>query len=553
MKPTTSEAKGEFTWVGGRPTLGYPRGRTLRLFHFSLVLLASSTVGPVSCSNTAGFAPWPELDADEIAFLLIEGDGDTSTRGPFFREVEGLAPERVASEGEVRLRWIALRTQSLATLSAAVDEERWVDLRIEPGAETCSEGRVLDGFERHPLEKAAPRTLRLDESTWLPADTAEGWAVLVPTLGERCFAQPAVPLRPYGDRPWLLEPEVVVTSSTVRSAPRLGWLDSAFTLDETHALSASPLGVFVFDRGQPWRNRALQVLTANSLARALNTSLGELVGIELEGVPATADRSLVVVHNLETEGTPGSAAWVTWNETNGFSLQRPLVTVTDTLHGVVRDADARWLAYGNGGIIVSGLFDGSEVETQRIPGAGDLRGFLFSSDAFEPHITFDANQRLFFGDAREQRWRVEASNTIVGGVGAGAVRSTGNGVEVYLAPLAPGITLRRHTRDQAPFTINVPRALDGCRLPDDGCGRAAPASRAAAMTLTPSGTMLFALEACGAVLEVELDRGCTRGLPFPDSTAEQRRRTQLTTARFEGTRLLVTGVDGLLLEAEWPE
>ena len=451
---------------------------------------------------------------------------------------------------EVQL--LVLSRGGLKAKSRAFDEDRVGELRLEAGAEGCERGRVIGDFERHALAKGDWRSLALESSQWVEAPAPEGWSVLVPTLGDRCWSRPVATLRAVGRDPWLLGPGTPVGESNTLDVPGFGRLARAEALDERHVLALSEGALFVFERGEPWENQPTRLLVYRDMARELGETAGSFADFEIDRASADEAPRLVVAFNRDNLGGQGSIATMTWHESTGFGAPERRLDVPDGLHRMTQTIDGAWVAVGDSGRVVFGRFDGLEMETHQIPNAGDLRDILISGDSAQPHIAVDTQLGLHFGDARAKTWRSEPSGSLFGGLGGAAVRQTEGGLEVYLSPFGPAATVRRPDGIRRAFPLWAPESTPFCASGSDGKGRPSLAPNITEIELTPGGSLLFEPATCGALIEVDPDRGCTRAMLLPATTAEERQRVRLTRMGTGLGRLFVVGFEGLLLEAEWP-
>lgn len=512
------------------------------------VLLAVSAA-LAACGEGRDFVARPTLEVDALGFVAVLGRA-FEVHGPFSEGRELSRALELRVEPGAELLFVAVSKPRLRELVPRLDERRWHELRLARAAEDCAQGRRLGDAERHTLPRDATTVLRLEGDRFEALDTPEDLSLEIPVDEQSCFSRAATPLRAFGAQLRLLPKGSQVGEST--GAFELDAMNRLLPMGSDHVLAHAGPALFVFARGEVWHDQPEGRLEASALARELGHREGFISGLVLDRRVSGGAHRLV----FSFKGDDGAAFYLmesSWSAEAGFGPARVLAPLQDDLEDLWLESEAEWLGVGNRGAVVGGSLDGPAPWREPIVGGGDLRGALFTGDPEEPHILHDSNLGLYFGDARNGTWRRESSPGLFGGVSGAVQRLTPTGREVTLAPLRAELAVYRAGSGWSSRPIPVPAELGRCAGPLDACGWSHAASQVGAITMTPQGTALLALQSCGAIVELDLDRTCSRSVPIEGATREALAELWLRSISVEEGRLWVGGREGLVLEAAWPE
>lgn len=515
---------------------------TLRLFFAAAAALAA-------CGEGRSFVVRPSLGAEELGFVAVMGRA-FEVYGPFAEGSELGRALEVQVEPDAELLLVRVSKPQLGELVPRLDERRWPELRLVREQESCAEGRLLVDAERHALRRHVTGVLRLEGDRFEGTDTPEILSLEIPVDESSCFSGQAPTLRPFGGEPRLLPAGSRVGEST--GAFELDAMNRLLPMGAGYVLAHAGPVLFVFARGEAWQDAPRFRLEASVLARQLGHQEGYFSGLVLDPRSAAGAHRLV----FSFEGDRGAAFYLieaTWSEDVGFGPARVLSRLEADLDGLWLEGEDRWLGVGDRGAVTRGTLDGGELEHSTIVAGGNLRGALFTGDPREPHILHDSNLSLYFGDARSRTWRRESGPGLFGGVAGAVQRLTPTGREVVLAPFRAELVVYRAGSGWSSRPIPIPAGLDRCAGPRDACGRSHAASQVGAIAMTPQGTTLLALQSCGAILELDFDRGCSRSIPIEGAAPQALIELWLRTIGVEGGRLWVGGKEGLVLETAWPD
>lgn len=529
--------------------LGVVLGTEGRLFGLLFWLVSA-------CSEAPEFVPAPDLAEGDLMFILRASFATgLSIDGPYAGEDRYSATRSIQVEDDDRLYILEVPLDRLRALNPILDESRLMALAIELGAEVCEGGRKSSNAQRYPLAAVVPTMLALEGEEWVSETTPGDLTLVLPSDQAQCWARPTPVLRAFGDELLLLRPGFPI--DVPPSGQSHDQLEEARPLGPNHFIISTAGSLKVFEHGRAWANEPEHLLGFDALPPSVgqNPYLFQdvLVGPEQDAGDYVLRIAFVEGRDSSGGGRSGGVASARWNPSSGFS---PLEVLWESpnlrLYNLKSRAGGRWTAIGDGGAILRGDFASPDVVESRLPGGGDLRRLLYDESPEAPVVIADTSLNLYFGDLETNVWQRELSGSLFSGLSGAALRRTMAGVEIFLAPFSAQLGRRDIDGHRSELLVDVPPEAANCMGPDDACGARLPSGLAGDLALTPDGTLLIGLKTCGFLVEVNLDKTCTRAIPIPFESDPDRDSTEIRATAFAADRLLVTGTNGLVAEADWP-
>lgn len=512
----------------------------------------------VACGPSVDFVRAPSTDWP--FFLIVQGnDRDPEVSGPH-RWTDQDPTFRFGVRGVDRIELLAVDWEGLVRSLPAAAADAFERVRVEPGAERCEDGRVMEGGLRLPLGAPYAELFRLVGRELEPTSLVEQpMSLWVPTDPEACFDAPAPVLEPFGDRRQLLPPGVFDADGPAAGTGRD--LRFARALGPDRLLSATARQLLVFERGRPfvdeprtrWQLQAMEDLPG---------SMGRWLLYSLDVATSTAGPEVFEIHFIaawvsSTEPREASLIGrVLWSEA-GFSEPRYTEPIAAELRFVGADSSGRWVVVGHGGTVLvreAGARDFRVVDLSGTAAAGvELRAWAPGLTEAEPDVLLDVGGVLYFGDLRApQRLRTEASRQ--GGFNPNLVTipTEDGGVEALWPTKTPEFAHRLADGRRRDIKGYLPPELADCGEPVDECGRAIFVSGAQTyLAQTAAGTVALCSDFCTALVEYHPHKGCSRPLTEPGGAVETRARGLLGVSNTP-YGLVVTGSDGLVLVSRDP-
>ena len=370
-----------------------------------------------ACGPVQEFATWPEVPVGSLAFVVVRGPDDVvASHGPYsMNERESVTGSGVLRsflrEGE-QLLHISFPPEAIAALVPAFPLNRIDELRVEASAAGCSI-RWIGSSRQLSLDAVGATTLVFDGERFVDqSPVPAGLVIHVPIDETTCFAGAPPELMPFGDTEELLPQDALLDGRPLRRRENL--LGFAARTAADRLLAASHIGLFVFERGQAWRDDPAHLWMTSRHASRPNPGAWAVRGLDVDPTRSTSETTRIVVALswLEPSSAPASVTLLAIaHSSSGFREPRIIFEEDDEgLRAVFIQADGRFVAVGDDGLFVTGTVAGEPVERRvdATVGRASLRGLAEGPDGNEPLVLLDGRRTLFFGDgASSEPFRIE--------------------------------------------------------------------------------------------------------------------------------------------------